>query len=102
MAADPLAEGKPSPNRDPYHANQAIPTLLFKGRPSPFETAFAEFEVAERTWLSFLAYPLSGGYQPWSLIPLWMVRPLLGLESLLEPLLGHLFGFRLFLVLRKR
>src|SRR5207253_869867 len=28
MSADPLAEGTPNPQRDPYDSNQAIPTLI--------------------------------------------------------------------------
>ena len=101
MSADPLVDGEPSTSRDPYLANQAVPTLLFRGRPSRFETTFPDLEVVERSWLSLLAYPLSGGYQAWSLMPAWMVRPLLRLEGVLAPTLGRLLGFRLFIVVRK-
>lgn len=102
MSDDPLNEAPPSPDRDPYDANQGIPTLLFGRQRDTFLRAFPEFEIAEARRLSLFAYPLSGGFRPWSLIAPWMVRPMLAVESILMPLLGWLMAFRLLVVLERR
>jgi hypothetical protein len=39
------------------------------------------------------AYPLSGGFKPWSLISKGMVAPLLKAEDAMMPLLGGLLAF---------
>ena len=51
---------------------------------------------------SLWAYPLSGGFQPWTLLPVWMAQPLLRLESKLNRSLGWLAGFRLMVVAERR
>jgi hypothetical protein len=48
------------------------------------------------------AYPLSGGFKPWSLIPQALVRPVLALEDALLPVLGPVMGFRLLIVIEKQ
>ena len=53
-------------------------------------------------WFAFAAYPLSGGFRRWSLIPPALVGPMLRLERPLERLLGRLGGFRMMLVIEKR
>jgi SAM-dependent methyltransferase len=101
MGADPLADGTADPARDAFAANQAVPTLL-TGRDRPrFEAAFPMLKLKTRAWLSLFAYPLSGGFKPWSLIPQAVVRPLLRLEDFLLPILGPLMGFRLLVVIEK-
>jgi len=102
MSADPLVDGDPDPARDAFAANQAIPTRLVGRDRARFLAAFPEFTIKRVRWLSLFAYPLSGGFQPWCLIPHALVRPLLRLEDLLAPLLGRLFGFRLLTVVEKR
>jgi SAM-dependent methyltransferase len=97
MAADPLADGAPDPNRDPYISNQAIPTLLATRDQEAFAHAFPDLALTKADWFSFLAYPLSGGFKPWSALPAPAIKPLLGLERALEKPLGRLFGFRLLL-----
>jgi hypothetical protein len=52
-------------------------------------------------WFAFAAYPLSGGFQSWSLIGEGMARRMLRIERALEPLLGPLAGFRLLLIVEK-
>lgn len=102
MAADPLVDGAPDPNRDPYDSNQAIPTLLATRDRARFEAAVPEFTLAHADWFSFLAYPLSGGFKPWSIIPAPLTGPLLKLERGIEKPLGRLFGFRLLLRMDRR
>lgn len=102
MTADPLIDGAISPDKDPFDSNQAIPTLL-TGR---YREALSEalpglrLESAER--FSFLAYPLSGGFRPWSLIPAFAARPLLGAEWALRGLFGRVAAFRLLAVYEKQ
>ena len=101
MAADPLADGAPDPHRHPFDANGAIPTLLFGRDRNRFATAFPQLAITHVERLSFIAYPLSGGFRPWSLMPTAAVRAVLALEDALAPVLGPLMAFRLFVSLQK-
>lgn len=102
MNDDPLRDGAPDPNRDAFDANQGIPTLLFGRDRHKLIAAFPEFKLIRKDWLSLFAYPLSGGFKPWSLIPAALVKPVLKIEDVLAPVLGGLMGFRLLIVLEKR
>jgi SAM-dependent methyltransferase len=102
MGDDPLQDGAADPTRDAFDANQAIPTLIFGRHRHHFARLFPEFAVVEKRWLSLFAYPLSGGFKPWSLIPYALVAPVLRLEDALAPVLGGLMGFRLLVTLEKR
>lgn len=101
FSTDPLHEGAPDPNRDAFAASQAIPTRLITRDYARFVAAFPEFRVVQKRWLSLFAYPLSGGFQPWSLLPEGLVRPVLALENVLAPMIGRLAGFRLLAVIEK-
>lgn len=102
LQCNPLEDGPLSPNRKPFDANQAIPTLLFGKYRNDFSAAFPEFQIIEQSFMSLWGYPLSGGFKPWSLIPSFAIKPLLRLEKKLEPYVGRLLGFRLLLVLEKK
>lgn len=101
MDEDVLAPGEPTRGRDPYQGNQAIPTLLFGRRRADFERLFPELAVRAVERFAFFAYPLSGGFRPWSLLPAAAVRPFLSLESALAPVLGRLMGFRMIVVVER-
>lgn len=101
MDADPLAEGERTRERDPFAANQAIPTLIAGRHRDRFEARFPALRVVRAEWLSLLAYPLSGGFRPWSALPVGLVRPLLKVEDAAAPLLGRLAAFRLLLVIER-
>lgn len=101
MSEDVLTDALPSPDRDPYDANQGIPTLLFGRQKPAFDKAFPELSLVAKHRLSLFAYPLSGGFRPWSLIPAWMVKPVLAVERVLLPVLGWLMAFRLLVVLER-
>lgn len=102
MRADPLTEGELTRDRDPYAANQAIPRLLFGPFRARLEQSFPRLRVTVCQRLGLFAYPLSGGFRPWSLVPAACVPALLALESVLLPLLGPLMAFRMFGVIEKR
>jgi hypothetical protein len=67
----------------------------------PFGDSCAANIVMVVQWFALAAYPLSGGFQPWSLIGEGGVRRLLRIERALEPMLGRLTGFRMLLVVEK-
>jgi SAM-dependent methyltransferase len=101
MDADPLRDGRPDPGKDPYSGNQAIPTLLFR-RPGRIEQTFPDLHTREVQWLSLFAYPLSGGFKPWSLITPRLARAVLRAEDRIAPALGRWLGFRMLAVIEKR
>ena len=105
LSDDPLLAGMPE-RRDPYAANQAVPTLLFgplwARHEARFAALFPSLAVRERRLLSLFAYPLSGGYKNWSLVPAAIVPALLRIEDVLAPLLGRICAFRLLVVLERR
>ncbi len=102
MRIDPLADGVPDPNRDPYSANQAIPTLLATRDRDRFHRLFPDLGITRVDWFSFAAYPLSGGFKAWSLVSEGMTRRMLAIERAIEPRFGRLIAFRMMLIVEKR
>jgi SAM-dependent methyltransferase len=102
MSADPFGPARPDPERSPWDANQAIPTLLFGRYGDAFALRFPKLRLIARQQLALASYPLSGGFRPWSLIPGALVEPLLRAEEKLMPLLGRLMAFRMLAVLERR
>ena len=87
---------------NPYEGNQAIPHLLFKRHRKRFEAEFPRLRMVACEEVSLFAYPLSGGFRSWSLIPAGLVAPLLRLEAALSSVLAPLMAFRLFVVLENQ
>jgi len=102
MSATVLAEGRPNAARDPYAANQAIPTLLATRDRDPFHREFPALRISRVDWFGFAAYPLSGGFRRWSLLGAGVARRMLRIERSVERVLGRHAGFRLLLVIEKR
>jgi SAM-dependent methyltransferase len=102
MSADPLVEGAPRPDRDPYESNQAIPTLLVTRDRERLRTRFPDLGLREVRWFAFFAYPLTGGFKPWTLLSEKMALRLLRWEKAFEEPFGRLLGFRMMIVLEKR
>lgn len=102
MRADPLAEGPLDPNRHPFDANQAIPTLLFKKQHAHMEKTFPALRLINMEHISFFVYPFSGGFRSWCLVPSFLIAPVLRLENVIAPLVGKWMAFRLFVVVEKR
>lgn len=101
LGEDPLTTGRPDPLKNPYHSNQAIPTLIVTSYREKFQKLFPQFKIKEVVWFSPLSYPLSGGFKSWSLMTNGGIKKLLKVEATVERLLGHLLGFRLLIVLEK-
>lgn len=102
LGEDPLAAGGLSPDRDPWDSNQHIPTALFGRARARLPNAVPGLAVLSCDYFGLLAYPLSGGFRSWSLLPAGLVGGLLKLENLLAPVLGRLMGFRLIGVIAKQ
>ena len=90
------------PEKDPWQSNQAIPYLMFFKDIKKINGLFADkFSVVKRERISYLLYPLSGGFENRQLIPNFLI-PLFGrLEKILSPF-GKWLAFRCYLVLEKR
>ena len=103
MSVDPMSDQPPSVAEDPFASNQGLPTLLFERNRhrQRFLSTIPALTICDRHWLSLWAYPLSGGFQSWSLIPSYSVQPILAVERILLPVLGPLMGFRLAVVLER-
>jgi SAM-dependent methyltransferase len=103
MKADPFAAVEINPERDPFDANQAIPTLFFatEAARQRFEAAVPAFRVRQVDWLSLIAYPLSGGFQPWSLLPMALTDPLLRLERRVPVFIRKGAAFRMMVALER-
>jgi hypothetical protein len=82
MNADPFAPVTINPDRDPFDANQAIPTLLFATARARrrVEQIVPSLRVRSVKWHSVFAYPMSGGFQNWSLLPKPLAGPMLAFE----------------------
>lgn len=99
--ADPLSDGTPDSTRDPYDANQAIPTLIATRDRDRLHASLPNLRITNADWFSFLVYPLSGGFKRWSLITSGWAQRLLKLERAAEPLVGRWLGFRMMLTFEK-
>jgi hypothetical protein len=102
MRVDPLADGPLTKGRDPFESNQAIPTLLVGRFRRALSERFPALRLLYLDRLSFLAYPLSGGFRPWSLLPHFAVGPLLRAEWAMRHVFGALAAFRLLAVYERR
>lgn len=102
LDADAFAIGSPTPDRDPFDANQAIPTLMFRHQKARFASGFPALAIRDVRLMSLFAYPMTGGFRPWTAIPAALVPAMLLIERLLLPLLGPLMAFRMFVVVERR
>lgn len=100
LKVDPEDSGSRSSD-DPFDANIAIPTVLFWRHPDAVDRAAPRLRVVERRRLSWLVYPLSGGFSKRQLVSDRVAGPLLGLERLFSPLMARLAGFRCLVTLER-
>ena len=97
MRVDPLSEPDVNPSREPFDANQAIPTLLFGRYRKKFIRKFPNLRIISLKYLDLFVYPLSGGFRPWCLIPHGYVQGLLGIERNILPSIWTIHGISFFL-----
>jgi SAM-dependent methyltransferase len=92
--------GSDSP--DPMDANLAQTTLAFFKQRDEYARRWPELPVVDEQLLSFLVYPLSGGFTKRPLLPAALYRPLNAVERALTPALGRVAAFRSLVVLERR
>ena len=97
---DPLTLSPTQSGRNPFDANQAISTILFERSSRRFQKLYPNLKKIRHHRLAFFAYPLSGGFEHASLMPMWMMRPVLTVERFLDVLSRYL-AFRILVVLEK-
>lgn len=100
LVQDPFELTEYSADRQPFDANQAIPTLIFFRFKDRFQSRYPNLKIKERKRIAFFAYPLSGGFEHRSLLPFRAVKPLLAMERFLS-FLSPILAFRSFVVLEK-
>ena len=98
---DPLAWTPPSPSRKPFDSNQAFATILFEKKFSYFQKKYPQFIKVYHRRMAFFAYPLSGGFDQPSLLPMTLLKPVLNLENFLS-FMNRFLAFRIIVVLEKR
>jgi SAM-dependent methyltransferase len=103
MDADAFASVTVKPDRDPFEANQAIPALLFATPQARrrVEQVIPSLRVRSVNWLSLFAYPMSGGFQNWSLMPAVLVGPLLAFEEKVPEVVRRQIAFRMLVVVER-
>jgi SAM-dependent methyltransferase len=102
MGIDPFSEMPLKRPRDPFDANQAIPTLLLDAANRPrLSELVPELTVRHVDWLSPFAFPLSGGFKPWCLVSSKLAAAIVKFEDSLPITIRRIFGFRIFATLEK-
>lgn len=103
LRVDPFAPLFPDGPKDPFDSNQAIPTLLFarKDNRAELERRVPELTVEHFEWISPFAFPLSGGFKPWCLMPANLTASVVAFEDSLPHQMKAFFAFRLFTVMRR-
>jgi SAM-dependent methyltransferase len=106
LGADPLGDAGSRAvgggRRDPFDANQAIPTLRFFGRARvAFEAAFPALAVRRAERLAGPSYPASGGFSRPPLLPGVVWSALHRLEARLPEAAFRIIGFRMLVVLER-
>ncbi|HEY4344146.1 MAG TPA: class I SAM-dependent methyltransferase [Parvibaculum sp.] len=99
---DPFVPVISEGTRDPFDANQAIPTVLFREENRKrLQELLPDLAVRQTEWLSVAAFPLSGGFKSWCLLPASLTERTIQAENLLPGWVRRLFGFRIMVVLQK-
>jgi len=105
MAADPLGAAVEDAvaAKDPFHSNQAIPTLLFgRNQGRDFVRMFPLLSVLRVERTAGLSYPASGGFSHGPFLPRFLWQRLFAIENLLPEVVFRAIGFRMIVVLERR
>ena len=87
--------------KEPFEGNSAIPTIMFSKQSERFKKQFSCFKILNKSFLSFIVYPLSGGFEHKSLIPAFSLPFFNFIEKIMRPL-GQILAFRIFIVIEKQ
>src|SRR5437867_4247326 len=77
LRQDPLSVETPREGRKPFDANQAVATIVFELAFESFQRRYPTLHRLVHRRQAFLAYPLSGGFDHPSLLPMFLLEPLL-------------------------
>ena len=101
LGADPLALQAGRDARDPFDANQAIPTLLFGREREAFAAAFPALALTRIQHLSGFSCPASGGFSHRPFLP-WALWSLLHrLDAQVPSALMRWMAFRMLVVIER-
>ena len=84
-----------------FDGNSAIPTIMFAKGIKRFRKEFRNLKEIKKELLTFILYPLSGGFNRKSFVPAGMPKYIDFFEKLLRPL-GKIIALRVLIVLEKR
>jgi SAM-dependent methyltransferase len=102
LRCDPFVPAPSRAPRDPFDSNQAIPTLLLREKSRHRLRALVpDLAVLSVDWFSVAAYPLSGGFKSWCLLPASLAERVIHLEDRLPGVVRRCLGFRLMAVMRR-
>lgn len=88
-------------DKDPWDSNQAIPYLFFFKHLDKFiEKYKTDFRIIKKEKLSFILYPLSGGFENKQMIPDFSIPVFSFLEKILKPF-KSLLAYRCYIVIEK-
>ena len=81
-----------------FDGNSAIPTIMFSKKIEEFRSKFSHFKIIRKDLLTFILYPLSGGFDHKCFITSGTLRFLNFIEKILQPF-GRVFAFRILVVI---
>jgi len=83
-----------------FDGNSAIPTMMFSKEIKKFKKEFPNLKVIKKELLTFILYPLSGGFDRKSFVQAGMMKYIGFGEKILKPF-GRFFALRTFIALEK-
>ena len=83
-----------------FDGNSAIPTIMFSKEIKKFQKEFPNLKVIKKERLTFILYPLSGGFDRKSFVPASMMKYIGFIEKIFRPF-GFIFALRTFVVIEK-
>jgi SAM-dependent methyltransferase len=100
LKASPFA---PVKTKDPSGeaANTAIPTLLFMRYRQEFYRRWPQLKILSLTLRDAIVYPLTGGFSRRSLLPYFLISPLINIEDIILRFSGRLQATRILIVVEK-
>ena len=100
LRQDPMSVETFREGRKPFDSNQAVATIVFERSFGDFQRRYPQLHKLVHRRQAFLAYPLSGGFDHRSLVPMFFLEPLLALERALS-FLDRYLAFRILVVLER-
>ncbi|MBN1585112.1 class I SAM-dependent methyltransferase [Candidatus Uhrbacteria bacterium] len=87
---------------DPWDANVAAPFIIFYEKEQQWHDEFEKsFRIITKREMSFILYPLSGGFEYPSLVPEFAISFFVWMEKMLRPL-RKIMAFRCYIVIERK